>query len=188
MPSGRGNSRGILVSMAKLVVLLRAVNVGGAKLPMARLREIASDLGATDVSTYIASGNLLCTPSGDEAEFSRALEERIEAEFGFFREAITRTPEELQSALDAYPFADAEPRYTHIHFLASEPLPGAFDELLAAGHPERMQLIGRDLHIDFTGRVAGSKLSAPLLTPRLGSPGTARNLRTVAALIDKAQT
>ena len=71
---------------------LRAVNVGGATLPMARLKAIATDLGATDVSTYIASGNLLCTPPGKPADFDRALEQAIEAEFGFFREAISRTP------------------------------------------------------------------------------------------------
>ncbi len=46
------------------VHLLRAVNVGGATLPMAELRELAADLGASDVRTHIASGNLLCTPTG----------------------------------------------------------------------------------------------------------------------------
>ena len=38
------------------VYLFRAVNVGGiAKLPMADLRALAAELGATDVRTYIAS-------------------------------------------------------------------------------------------------------------------------------------
>lgn len=46
--------------MSRRVHLLRAVNVGGAKLPMAELREVASALGATNAGTYIASGNLLC--------------------------------------------------------------------------------------------------------------------------------
>ena len=61
------------------VHLLRAVNVGGAKLPMAELREVAAGLGATDVSTYIASGNLICTPPGDPADFDRQLEALREA-------------------------------------------------------------------------------------------------------------
>jgi len=187
-PSTVVDARGILVRMAELVVLLRAVNVGGATLPMARLRDIASDLGATDVSTHIASGNLLCTPPGDVAEFSRALEGRIEAEFGFFREAITRTPAELRSALAAYPFPDVEPKLAHVHFLAAEPPAGAVETLAAADHPERLKLIGRDLHIAFVNGVAGSKLTAPLLTRRLESPGTARNLRTIAALIEKARS
>ena len=77
--------------MAKRVVLLRAVNVGGAKLPMARLREIAENLGASNVSTYIASGNLLCDVAEPDG-FDRALEQAIEDEFGFFREVISRSP------------------------------------------------------------------------------------------------
>ena len=53
--------------MSGRIHLLRAVNVGGAKLPMAELREVAASLGATDVRTYIASGNLICDPPGDPA-------------------------------------------------------------------------------------------------------------------------
>ena len=61
------------------IVLLRAVNVGGAKLPMADLRAIAGDLGATAVETYIASGNLVCTlPARTRFDaFDRALESAI---------------------------------------------------------------------------------------------------------------
>ncbi len=87
--------------MTARVFLLRAVNVGGAKLPMAELREIAADLGATDVSTYIASGNLIATPPKDLDGFERGLEQAIENKYGFFREVISRTRAELQEALAA---------------------------------------------------------------------------------------
>lgn len=173
--------------MAEHVVLLRAVNVGGAKLPMQRLREIATELGAREVSTHIASGNLLCTPSGAPEEFDRALELRIEAEFGFFREAIGRTPAELRTALSSYPFEVVEPKLAHIHFLSSVPSAEAVAELASRElGPDLAQVIGRDLHLRFADGVANSKLTAPFLSRVLGIPGTARNLRTVAALIEKA--
>jgi len=38
---------------------------GTAKLPMAELRALATELGATELQTYIASGNLIATPPGD---------------------------------------------------------------------------------------------------------------------------
>jgi uncharacterized protein (DUF1697 family) len=42
------------------VILLRGVNVGGKnKVPMAELKTCLEKLGFTDVSTYIASGNIL---------------------------------------------------------------------------------------------------------------------------------
>ncbi|MGZ5389365.1 MAG: DUF1697 domain-containing protein, partial [Aeromicrobium sp.] len=72
--------------MSTRVILLRAVNVGGASLPMAGLRALLTELGARDVRTYIQSGNAVCVPPGDPADFDRAIEKAIEAEFGFFRE------------------------------------------------------------------------------------------------------
>src|SRR4028119_115521 len=42
----------------RYVALLRAVNVGGAKVPMAQLREVCAGLGWREVETYIQSGNV----------------------------------------------------------------------------------------------------------------------------------
>src|SRR5674476_1503804 len=105
------------------IIMLRAVNVGGtAKLPMAELRELAAELGATDVQTYIQSGNLVCVPPGDPEEFDRALETAIETKYGFFREAISRSPAQLRAALEAHPFEVIEPKYSYIAFLTGAPL------------------------------------------------------------------
>ena len=46
--------------MPRYLALLRGINVGGRnRVAMADLRLIATDLGYTDVATYIQSGNLL---------------------------------------------------------------------------------------------------------------------------------
>jgi len=166
-------------------VLLRAVNVGGATLPMAQLRAIAEELGATDVSTYIASGNLICAPPGDPAAFERALEAEIQARFGFFREAISRTPVQLQAALDAYPFDQAEPKWCHLYCLTAAPTPQA-SAALQAKAAEDIAVIGRDLHIHYRHGVGESTLTAPLIHRTLGVVGTGRNLATVKALITRA--
>ncbi len=113
--------------MATRIVLLRAVNVGGATLPMADLRAIATDLGATDVRTYIASGNLVADVPGDPAMFDRALEQAVEQRFGFFREAISRTPAQVRSALDAHPFEVIEAKYSYVTFLTDEPTADAIE-------------------------------------------------------------
>ncbi|MBY4568717.1 hypothetical protein ACN95_01610 [Gordonia sihwensis] len=171
------------------IVLIRAVNVGGAKLPMARLREIATALGADDVSTYIASGNLLCTPPGDPEGFDRALEQAISDEFGYFREAIGRTPDEMSRALADYPFGD--PPHGLIYFLTGVPDPDAAAEFCARdfGNGERLRVIGRDLHIDYPAPagVGNSKLTPARIAKGLGVTGTGRNLRTTAKLIELAQ-
>ena len=165
--------------------LLRAVNVGGAKLPMAGWREMAESLGATDVSTYIASGNLLCDPPGDPDEFARALEAAIEGRYGFFREVISRTRKELRAALDAFPFDRSQPKYCHVYFLAEKPTAKATAALVERDL-EELAVIGRDLHIRYRDGVAGTKLTTPLIHRTLGVVGTGRNLDTVAKLAELA--
>lgn len=174
--------------MATRIVLIRAVNVGGAKLPMAELRELATELGATDVSTYIASGNLLCTPPGKPAEFDRALEAAIETKYGYFREVISRSDKELEAALAAHPFEVAEPRYSYVYCLVGTPTPSAITAFAKKDFgSDRFEVVGDNLHIRYDAGAGDSKLTAPVIARGLGVQGTGRNLRTVQKLIDLAR-
>ena len=53
--------------MGRMVALLRGVNVGGRKLPMAELRALCAELGWEDVATYIQSGNVVFAAEGRPA-------------------------------------------------------------------------------------------------------------------------
>ncbi|MBD0860633.1 DUF1697 domain-containing protein [Gordonia sp. zg691] len=173
--------------MTRRIVLIRAVNVGGATLPMAQLRELAADLGAADISTFIASGNLICTPPGDAARFDRALETSIEKRFGYFREVISRTPDQVRAALEAHPFEIVDDKYSYVYFLAGTP-----DADKAAAFEQKdfgddaLRVIGEDLHIRYADGAGRSKLTAPAIARGLGVQGTGRNLRTVRTLLDLA--
>jgi uncharacterized protein (DUF1697 family) len=169
------------------IVLLRAVNVGGAQLPMKELKAIATDLGATDVSTYIASGNLICVPPGKPAAFDRALEQAIEARFGFFREVISRTPAEVQAALDAHPFPVLQPKFSYITFLLRTPKPAAIEK--ARTYPtgdDRWEVIGKEMHIRYANGAGRTEMKGDAIGRALGVPGTARNLNTVGKLVELA--
>jgi uncharacterized protein (DUF1697 family) len=174
--------------MGRRIVLLRAVNVGKAQLPMARLKAIAEDLGATDVSTYIASGNLICTPPGKPADLDRALEEAIEKEFGFFREAISRTPAELAKALAAHPFEVVKPSYSYVVFLAAKPTAAAIAKAETYETDEDLwQVLGTEMHVRYANGAGRPTMKSEAIGKALGVPGTARNLNTVAKLIELAQ-
>jgi len=174
--------------MTVRIVLLRAVNVGGrAKLPMADLRAIAADLGATDPRTYIASGNLVADVPGDGDTFDRALEKAVEKRFGFFREVISRTPEQVRAALDAHPFEVLEPKYSYVSFLLTAPTPAAIEKAEAVEtHDDRWQVIGTELHLRYANGAGRPQMKADAIGRALGTPGTARNLTTVRKLIDLA--
>ena len=173
--------------MTTSVVLLRAVNVGGAQLPMARLRELAADLGAKDVSTFIASGNLICQPPTDVKSFGAALEKAIEKEFGFYRECIIRTPAELKKARANYPFDVDDPKNGHIAFLLDKPTKAAIEKArgIETG-ADRWEVVGREWHIRYDHGAGRSDMKTAAIGKALGVPGTSRNLRTVDKLIELA--
>jgi len=174
--------------MTKRVLLLRAVNVGGAKLPMVDLRAIATDLGASKVATYIASGNLIAEIPGDPDVFDRAVERAVEERFGFFREVISRTREELIAALAAHPFEVLVPKYSYISFMMRAPEPDAVSAArsLPTGE-DRWAVVGRDLHLRYADGAGRPQLKDAQLARALGRiPATARNLNTVQKLIELA--
>ena len=76
--------------MATHVALLRGINVGGRnKVPMADLREVATSLGHTGVTTYIQSGNVLfTTDSASTSELASALESAITDRFGIWSSVV----------------------------------------------------------------------------------------------------
>ena len=67
----------------RYVALLRGINVGGKTLiKMADLKECVEALGLDDVSTFIASGNVLFDArSRDSAKLERAIEAAVEKRF-----------------------------------------------------------------------------------------------------------
>ena len=173
------------------IILLRAVNVGGSALPMAELRELMTELGAEDVRTYIQSGNAVCVPPGKPDDFDRELEKAIEKKYGFFREAIGRTPAELKAALAAYPFDSEEqqgqPKHAYINFLVGPPSKEAVAKArtFETGADE-WEIIGRDMHIRHEHGAGTPDMKTASIAKALGVPGTARNLNTVRKLIDLA--
>ncbi|MBD8608435.1 DUF1697 domain-containing protein [Aeromicrobium sp. CFBP 8757] len=173
--------------MATRIVLLRAVNVGPAQLPMADLRAIAADLGATDVRTYIASGNLVADVPGDPATFDRALEQAVEQRFGFFRDVISRTPDQVRSALHAHPFEVVEPKYSYVTFLAAEPTADALEKARSfETHDDRWEVVGTEMHVRYADGAGRPQMKADAIGRALGVAGTARNLNTVRKLVDLA--
>ena len=93
--------------ITRYVVLFRGINVGGRnKVPMAALRRVLEDLGYSDVSTYIASGNVLLSSDRPAAEIKDRIEEALPRAFELHSELISvlvLTHAQLQSIVDSKP-------------------------------------------------------------------------------------
>ena len=75
--------------MTAYLVLLRGINVGGRnKVPMAELRSIVEELGFENVSTYIASGNVLLDSKLGAAKVAEKIEAALPEAFKLDAELI----------------------------------------------------------------------------------------------------
>jgi uncharacterized protein (DUF1697 family) len=170
--------------MATYVGLLRAVNVGASQLPMARLRELASEVG-DDSRTYLQSGNVVLRSSAKAADVRAALEERVSAELGKPATVLVLTAAQLRRVRDANPFPDErDPKKLHAVFLVEKPAAAkrkAFEPERWA--PDELRVVGTTAYLHLPNGLGRSKLAAAV-SKLLGVEGTARNWRTVEALVE----
>ncbi|GLH74654.1 hypothetical protein GETHLI_31560 [Geothrix limicola] len=95
--------------MSRTFAFLRAINVGGHTVTMARLRELFEDLGLRNAETFIASGNVIFEGAkGTEAALQRRIETHLQASLGYEVATFLRTERELAALVKACPFSEAE--------------------------------------------------------------------------------
>jgi uncharacterized protein (DUF1697 family) len=169
--------------MAVRIALLRGVNVGGAgKLPMAEFRAMLDGLGFGRVQTYIQSGNAIFESALPPEVLETKIRDDVASRFGFAPETFVRTAEEITEALADHPFAKADPARVHVFFLHETATPDE-EVLRALAMPGDGWHVGpRRFTLHTPGGIGRSKLASKL-EKLLPGPMTARNLRTLAALL-----
>jgi uncharacterized protein (DUF1697 family) len=180
--------------MARYVALLRAINVGKRTVKMDNLRSIFEANGHANVSTFIASGNVLFDADTDDV---RALEERVEAELeealGFEVGTFIRTPAQLAALASLDPFAGSHPSEEsanlYVTFLKGAPDAAGIDALMAyRSDLDDFHVGGGEIWWRRLGTMADSKFSGGALEKSIRGRGTMRNITTVrklAALCEK---
>ena len=150
-------------------------------------------LGLTDVRTYIQSGNIVFRDSKRAAAVLAAeIGNAINARFGFEPHVAVISDKDFASAVTGNPFresmTDENGKTLHLFFLDKTPLRLDHDRLEALRRPsERWQLNGRVFYLHTPEGFGDSKLAVQV-EKILGVPTTARNWRTICALIDLART
>jgi uncharacterized protein (DUF1697 family) len=93
--------------VTKYLILLRGINVGGRnKVPMAPLRELLEDLSYANVSTHIASGNVIMSSRRAPGGIKRQIEGALPKRFRLDSELIAvrvMTHAELRAVVDHRP-------------------------------------------------------------------------------------
>ena len=79
--------------MPRYAGLLRGLNVGGHRVRMDRLRGLFEDLGLEEVTTVLASGNVVFTTrSADLDGVEQVIERRLADQLGYEVATFLRTP------------------------------------------------------------------------------------------------
>jgi uncharacterized protein (DUF1697 family) len=168
--------------MAVFIALLRAVNVGGTgKLPMSVLKDLCERAGCTNVQTYIASGNVVFRSTKSEARIKAALEAHLLEYAGKPVRVLLRTHAELAAVLEANPFTKTAPNRTMAIFLDSAPAADAI-ESATGRRDEEIALGTREIYVHYGDGMASSKLKI-----KAAETGTARNMNTIAKLVELAE-
>jgi uncharacterized protein (DUF1697 family) len=171
----------------KYIALLRGINVSGRnKVPMAELRPLCGKLGWGNVQTYIQSGNVVFSATGNSKALELELERAVERRFGVSVPVIVRAAADWPAYVNGNPFPEASETHPSAVMMLLSKAPPKSDAaarlLERATHGERIIAVGDALWVYFKDGVADSKLSPALFDRLAGSPVTARNWRTVLKL------
>jgi uncharacterized protein (DUF1697 family) len=178
---------------ARLVALLRGINVGGNKpIDMARLRRMVSDLGYTDVRTYLQSGNaVFTTPAGPArpSEAAAVIETAVAGEFGVECRVIVRSARQLAAVMAADPLLDflGNPSRHFVAFLDRPPQPEGVKRLTGEDYGEdELRIVDGHVYLWCPKGISSSRFARLNFDRILGAAVTMRNWNTVTKLAELA--
>lgn len=170
------------------IALLRSILIAGHRLSGRDVRALAEAIGAEDVRSVIATGNLLFRSAKAPRTLERELEAACAAAFGRPTEMVVKTPAEWRALMAANPFPEEAVRAPSrlLAWAMREPLPdhglGQLRLRCLAGERVERTATG-DFYCWFgEAPIAGSKLAAGFGLKSLGAVGTNRNWNTVARI------
>ena len=168
----------------RYIALLRGINVGGHnKIKMDDLRSMFDSLGFSNVSTYIASGNVAFDArKAKDSSLIDKIENAITSNFGLEIDVMVRTIDEIEQVISANPFADMLSEETNLYlvFLKDKLADDKARDLISHNNEfETFVVNGRDIYCLSKKGFIKSILGKKYIDNKLKTPATARNWRTV---------
>lgn len=191
-PADRADPGRALASAAVTVwvSLLRGINLPRHnRVSMPLLRAALTDAGFSEVRTLVASGNIVARSGHrSEAAVAAAVRKVVKDAFELDVPVVVRTPQQLRDVLAWCPFPQRvaeEPKMVHVVHLPAKPDASAVRELLAADvGPDAVAARGREVVLCYGRSMQESRIPRVKAVQRVIADGTARNWRTLTALVE----
>ncbi len=172
-----------------MLAILRGINVSGKnKILMAELKVLFEELGFTNVSTYIQSGNFVfdVTDEYSNSELERKIEQGISQKFALQVPVIVRSTEEWMRIIKDIPFiqeAISNPEKLYVTFFKVVPQPDRLEQFQEIDfQPDKHSFREKELFICYATRYSASKLNNSLVENKLKVTATTRNWKTILKL------
>ncbi|MCX6277045.1 MAG: DUF1697 domain-containing protein [Bacteroidetes bacterium] len=157
---------------------------------MADLKAIYENLGFSNVTTYIQSGNVVfCSGASlTTSGFADVIEQQIISQYGFEVPVIVRTIREMVRTISRNPFLqmpEIDHEKLHVTFLAGLPLKSNVDKIISLDFsPDRFIIIENDVFLYCPVSYGNTKLSNKFFESKLKVTATTRNWATVKKLVE----
>ena len=150
---------------------------------MTDLKVLMQQAGATEIQTYIQSGNIIYDGGRLSADkWSKRIQEAIQEDFGFDVPIITLTQKDFLEAIELQPF-DSEIERLHASFLSETPHKAGIEKLKELDtQKEEWEIIDKVFYLKCTGKYSDSKLTNGVIESKLKLQSTTRNWKTVSAI------
>jgi uncharacterized protein (DUF1697 family) len=170
------------------IAFLRAINVGGRIVKMTELKKICERIGLDNVSTFIASGNVIFTAGGKASALEKTLEDGLQAALGYAVRTMVRTAAEVAEVAEyqAYSPAALTRGSLYVGFMQETPAAAAVKKALAMQTAiDELRVHRREVYWLARKNIAESTISMAGVEKALQTPVTFRNINTVRRLAAK---
>jgi len=177
--------------MSRYVAFLRGMNLGGRRIKNEELRRHFEGMGFEEVATFRASGNVIFSTSGREAEskLAQRVEVELDQRLGYDVPVFLRSIEEVAAIAAQEPFdpkrVEKSKGKLQVSLLAEKPSASAKKKVLAlATDEDLLALDGRELYWLPSGGLLESDLDLGAIEGLLGTD-TRRTMGTIEQIAAK---
>ncbi|HJR58136.1 MAG TPA: DUF1697 domain-containing protein [Vicinamibacterales bacterium] len=172
--------------MTRYVAFLRAINVGGHIVKMHELRALCESVPLANVSTFIASGNVIFESRKPAAQVEAAIERKLKSALGYEVATMVRSTSDLAGVVEHVASRKLGPGggvTLYVGFLKTAPAKETLRAVAALSNDvDVLAIEGRELYWRCNKSFAESTVAGPRLGKILNGPVTVRNFNTVQRL------
>ena len=170
------------------IAFLRAINIGGRLVKMTELQTIFQQLGLADVSTFIASGNVIFRAAGKTPSLENIIETGLQKALGYPVPTMLRTTREVGDLAQYEPFPSAviAQASLYVGFMRDKATTAATKKALSLQTEiDSLHVSGREVFWLARKNISEATITGAAVEKALQTPVTFRNVNTVRRLAAK---